>query len=143
MAFEVDISAISDRGALANTIAGRSDDEINDSVVGRCTEVVRQVSQGMKNYFVPSKGPKQDTVVQYEVRTPDGVMTFQMRVADGQCDIQDGAALQPRVTLNISLPDFLRLVAGKLKGLQAFMTGRLRVSGDIWLAQKIEGWFRD
>jgi putative sterol carrier protein len=135
-----DISTISDREGVAKAIAGRTDDEINALLTGQCASVVQRVSEGMKSYFLPSKAPKQ-TVVQYDVTTPDGVMTFQMRVADGRCDMQSGAPLQPRVKLNLTLPDFLRLVSGKLSGLKAFMTGRLRVSGDVLLARRIEGWF--
>jgi putative sterol carrier protein len=141
MAIALDISTISDREGVAKAIAGRSDDEINETVAGRCALVVRRVSEGMKTYFIPRKAGKQNTVIQYDVRTPDGVMTFQMRVADGECDIHQDAPLQARVKLNIALPDFLRLVAGKLGGLHAFMTGRLRVSGDVLLARKIESWF--
>lgn len=138
----VDISAISDRDGVAKAIAGKTDDEINALLSGRCASVVQQVSQGMKTYFEPRKVGRVNTIIQYDVKTPDGVMTFQMRVVDGQCDIEDGTPLEPRVKLGISLPDFLRLVSGKLHGLQAFMTGRLRVTGDVLLASKIEGWFR-
>jgi putative sterol carrier protein len=141
MALAIDISAISDREGVAKAVAGRTDDEINAMLAGRCGLVVHRVSEGMKAYFVPRKAGKQNTVLQYDVRTPDGVMTFQMRVADGACDIHQDAPLQAGVKLNISLPDFLRLVAGKLSGLKAFMTGRLRVSGDVLLARKIESWF--
>jgi putative sterol carrier protein len=138
----IDISTISDRDGVAKAVAGRTDDEINALLAGRCTLVVQQVSEGMKTYFEPNKAGKLNTIVQYDVKTPDGVVTFQMRVAEGQCDIQHGAPQQANVKLGISLPDFLRLVGGKLNGLQAFMTGRLRVTGDVLLASKVEGWFR-
>jgi putative sterol carrier protein len=41
----------------------------------------------------------------------------------------------------MAVGDFLRLIAGKLNGMQAFMTGKLKVSGDLFFAQTFQGWF--
>jgi len=138
----VDIATIHDRRELAKAIAGRSDDEINASLAGRSARVIDQLAEGMKTHFAPDKAAKQNAVIQYDVRTPDGVMTFQMRVADGQCHIEHGAPMQARVKLDVALPDFLRLASGKLSALHAIMTGRLNISGDILLARRIQGWFQ-
>jgi hypothetical protein len=35
----------------------------------------------------------------------------------------------------------LRIVGGELDGRQAFMSGRVRLSGDVLLAQAMRGWF--
>ena len=61
--------------------------------------------------------------------------------ADGQCQIERDSADDPRVTIHIGLADFLRLVAGRLNGMQAFMSGKLRVSGDLFFAQTYQAWF--
>jgi putative sterol carrier protein len=45
------------------------------------------------------------------------------------------------VTLGLSLPDFLRLILGQLDGMQAFMGGKLKLSGEIMLAQTMQSWF--
>ncbi len=77
------------------------------------------------------------------MKTPDGVLTFQVKVADGQCDVEEGAPRPAVATLNVSLPNFLRLASGKLGGLHAIVTGRLRVSGDVLLAKRMGGsWFK-
>ncbi len=138
----LDISGISDRKELARAITGKSDDDINRSLAGRSATVVSGVAEGMKKHFVPEKAAKQSAVIQYDVDTPDGLQTFQVNVAEGKCDVRPGTPLPPRVTLNVSLPNFLRLASGKLGGFQAILTGRLGVSGDVLLARKLEGWFR-
>jgi putative sterol carrier protein len=138
----VDIYSIRDRTSLAAAIKGKSDEEINGSAAGRSALVVNRVAEGMKTHFIPDKAPKQRAVIQYDVRTPDGVLTFQVTVAEGRCEIEDGKSQPPSVTLNVSLPNFLRLASGKLGGLTAMMTGRLEVAGDILLARKVQSWFR-
>ena len=138
----VDFSTIDDRGGLASAIAGRSDDQINESLTGRSEAVVNKVAAAMKVYFRPDKAGKQKAVIQYDVRTPDGVKTFQLKVEDGKCDVEPGAPRPALATLNVSLPNFLRLASGKLGGLHAMITGRLSVSGDVMLARRMEGWFK-
>src|SRR5580698_1275656 len=109
-----DISSVSDRASLAEAIKGKSDDEINGSATGRSALIVNRVADGMKAHFVPHKAPKQRAVIQYDVRTPDGLLTFQVTVADGRCSVDAGKPQPPSVTLNVSLPNFLRLASGKL-----------------------------
>jgi putative sterol carrier protein len=138
----VDFSSIDDRAGLASAIAGRSDEQINESLTGRSAAVVNKVAGSMKRYFRPEKARKQNAVIQYDIKTPDGLMTFQVKVADGQCDVQEGAPHPPVATLNVSLPNFLRLASGKLGGLHAIVTGRLTVSGDVLVARRMEGWFK-
>jgi len=138
----VDFSNIDDREGLASAVAGKSDDQINASLTGRSAAVVDKVAGSMKRYFRPEKAARQRGVIQYDVRTPDGVMTFQLRVDDGTCEVERGAPRVPLATLNVSLPNFLRLASGKLGGLHAIVTGRLSVSGDVMLARRMEGWFK-
>ena len=75
--------------------------------------------------------------------TPEGKPhTCQLKVAGGKCEIMKGRTDAPRVTLTLALPDFLRLVAGKLPRVQAFMTGKLKLQGDTMIATAMQGWFR-
>ncbi len=139
---QADIFSVHDRVGLADAIAGKSDDEINRSLTGRSATVVTRVAERMKLYFQPQRAPKKRVVIQYQVKSPDGLLPFQVTLDDGRCDVQEGSAEPPTVTLSMSLPNFLRLASGKLGGLTAIMTGRLDVSGDILLARKVQSWFQ-
>ncbi len=139
---QVDVSTVSDRGELADAISGKSDEEINRSLTGQSAIVVSRVAEAMKTHFMPHKAPKQRVVIQYDVKTPDGLLRFQVTVMDGRCEVETGTPQLPSVTLNVSLPNFLRLASGKLGGLTAVMTGRLDVSGDLLLASKVQSWFQ-
>lgn len=138
----VDILAVNDRVGLADAIEGKSDEEINRSLAGRSATVVTRVAERMKLYFQPQKAPRKRVVIQYQVKSPDGVLPFQVTLDAGRCDVQEGTAEPATVTLNMSLPNFLRLASGKLGGVTAILTGRLDVSGDILLARKVQGWFQ-
>ena len=64
-----------------------------------------------------------------------------MRIADGRCEIERGRAESPRVTIRMGLADFLRLITGGANGMQLFMTGKLKVPGDLFFAQTYQSWF--
>jgi putative sterol carrier protein len=100
-----------------------------------------QVFAGMQGAFNPSKAGDQQATIQYEIGVPDGTRPYAMRIADGRCEVQRGTAESPRVTIRVGLVDFLRLITGKVNGVQLFMTGKLKVSGDLFFAQTYQGWF--
>ena len=134
---------ISSRDELAGMIEGKSDDEINASVAERGTEkVLTQVFEGWAARFDPSRAGDQSAVIGFDITSPAGAHQYQLKVADGTCQAVSGAPEPARVTLGLAVPDLLRLVTGKLDGMQAFMSGRLKLSGDMMFAQSMQSWFR-
>ena len=61
----------------------------------------------------------------------------------GTCRVATGPADSPTATLSFTLPNFVRFMAGEMNGIQAFMTGKVRISGDVMYAQRSESFFRD
>jgi putative sterol carrier protein len=130
------------RGALAELVEGRSDEEITKAAEDLGVEtLLDQVFDGMQEAFQPEKAAGQSAVVQWDVDAPDGKHSRTVKIADGSCTVERGAAESPRLTLTLALPDFLRFVAGQLDGMQAFMSGKLKLAGDIMLAQTMQMWF--
>lgn len=126
---------------LAKVVDGKSDAEINKAFEGKYEQVCSQIGEAMKVRFVPQNAAGQTAVIQYDITAPDGVHTFQLKVADGKCDLLPGKTEPARVTLAFAFPDLLRFVAGKLDGMQAFFTGKLKLSGDVVFAQAVQKWF--
>jgi putative sterol carrier protein len=137
-----DASANDPRTALAELVEGHSDDEINQAAeqLGIDT-LLDQVFDGMQQAFQPEKAAGQRAVVQWNVDAPDGTRSRTVHIADGTCTVEPGPADSPRLTLTFSLADFLRFISGQLDGMQAFMSGKLKLSGDIMLAQTMQSWF--
>ncbi len=134
----------SDFASLSAALDQHSNEEITDAVQaqeGGPDRFLDQVFEGMSGAFNPSKAGGQQATVQYEITAPDGAHSYAMRIADGRCEVERGAAESPRVTIRSALPDFLRLITGRANGVQLFMTGKLKVSGDLFVAQTFQAWF--
>ena len=122
-------------------IEGKSDEEILTSVKGNEGALLDGIFDGMKNAFDPSKAAGQSAIVQYDLETPGGLVSYQIKVDDGTCTVEKSAGGEARVTLGLSMPNFVRLIAGQLDGMAAFTSGQLKISGDMMFTQTMTGWF--
>lgn len=134
----------SDFSALSAAVEQRANEELVSAIQqqdGGVEGLLDKVFAGMAQSFSPAKAAGQQATVQYEISAPDGTHEYAMRIADGRCEIDRGRAESPRVTIRIGLADFLRLITGKANGMQLFMTGKLKVAGDLFFAQTYQSWF--
>lgn len=134
--------AIATQEQLAELLEGRTDDEINEFVKTMGTEeILGQIFGAMEERFQADKAAGQSAVVQWDITTPDDTYSFSVAVDDGTCKVSAGASESPRLTLGLTLPDFMRFISGKLDGMQAFMSGKLKLGGDMMFAQQMQAWF--
>jgi putative sterol carrier protein len=133
-----------DLPTLSALIGNHSDKELIAAVqsqVGGVTGVLDRAFAGMADSFNPAKAGGQQGSVQYEITAPDTTHEYFMRVAKGRCEVGKGRIESPRATVRMPLPDYLRLITGGLKGMIAFMTGKLKVDGDLFFVQTFQAWF--
>ena len=64
-----------------------------------------------------------------------------MSIAQGSCSTAPGTGTAAQVTAQIAVPKFMRMLTGTLDPVMAFMSGELKVRGDLMLAQQMQGWF--
>jgi putative sterol carrier protein len=102
---------------------------------------VKETFDQMASRFKPDKAAGVSAVIQYEI-TGDGGGTWHATIANGACTVADGAAASPNLTLTMSGQDWLDMSAGKLSGQMAFMSGKLKLKGDMGLAMKIGAMFQ-
>jgi putative sterol carrier protein len=81
-----------------------------------------------------------NAIFQFELSGSNGG-TFAVSVDDAKLTISEGAHAAPSVTLKMSGDDFVKMSNGDLKGQMAFMTGKMKVSGNIPLAMKMQAIF--
>lgn len=78
-----------------------------------------------------------DAVVQFTL-IGDGGGTWTVIIRQGKAELQEGATTSPQVTIEMSASDFMEMLAGRLGPAAAYMSGRLRVHGDIGLAMRLQ-----
>ncbi len=128
---------------LANLVREMSDDEVNVAIkdqIGIDT-VLKEIFTGMEERFLPEKAAGVEATIQYNVKTDEGTKTWTVAFAGGKCETTEGAATNPRLTLELGLVDFVRLIFGQSEGTQLFMTGKLRLQGDMMFAMQMQSFF--
>jgi len=81
----------------------------------------------------PEKLAGMDCVYQFKV----GESAYQVALKGGKANVAQGEAASPNCTVTMADSDFLDMVSGKLNGQMAFLTGKLKVAGDMGLALKL------
>jgi len=79
-------------------------------------------------------------IYQFDLSGPQGGQ-FNVMVKDGMCSVQEGAHPEPHVTFSMSGEDCLAVLSGRLDGPSVYLSGRLRVSGDLGLAIQLTSLF--
>ena len=68
----------------------------------------------------------------------EGGGSFHVAIADGAATIKEGTIDSPNVTVTVGIDNFNKISEGKLNPTAAFMSGQLKVSGDMSLAMKLQ-----
>ncbi len=85
----------------------------------------------------PDVVQKIDAVYQFNISGPDGG-TWSVDCTQPGGKIQPGAATNARCVVAATDADFLNIVNGKLNAQMAFMSGKLKIQGDMGLAMKLQ-----
>ena len=131
-----------DPAQLAEAIKGMSDDELKQSISDMgVDETLKNIFTGMQEAFNPAKAQNAEAVMVYEVETDQGAKPWTVTIANGSCSVSEGTADSPRLTLKLPLVDFIRLIFGQADGTQLFMTGKMKLQGDMMFAMQMQGMF--
>lgn len=87
--------------------------------------------------FDPAAAQGTNCKIQFNTSTP-----AYMTIDNGTCVLTEGSAPGPDVTLIMQDDDLIALLKGELNGMQAFMTGKLQVEGDLMLGQRMNSFFK-
>jgi putative sterol carrier protein len=94
----------------------------------------QEIIRKMPEAFNSAAARGTEAVVQYDISPP-----MYHVIQDGEMAAHEGRAEHPNVTLHISDDDLVGLMKGDLDPMSAFMSGRLKLEGDMMLAQKLVG----
>ena len=79
-----------------------------------------------------------DDVFQFNFSDSDD---YYLVVKDGTLDVQQGEHDDPSVTLSMSTDTLKGVMNGEINGMTAFMTGKLKATGNVMLATKLTSLF--
>lgn len=143
MADEIDISQIDvTPEQFAEMVRNTSDADIETGIRSAGVEtVLDRIFDGMQERFLAEKAKGVTADIQWVVTDQDAEFPYALKVNDGSATIEKGRAVSPRVTLTAGLVPFLRLISGQENGVQLFMSGRLKVAGDLMFSQQVQTFF--
>lgn len=128
---------------LRAQILDKTDDEIlalMSGAPGGIEGVLDDTVAGMADALDPDAA--QDCVVGYEIDSGGETYGYRIEVHGHDVQTERRAPSDARVVLQLSVPEYLRLITGLLDGTEAFMSGRMKIRGDVMFAPQVGRMFR-
>lgn len=91
--------------------------------------------------FLPERAGGQNISFQYVITSNGEAHRYHAVVADGVCTAGRGDVESPNVTMTMDLAVFLQVLVGTMAPVRAFLTRKIKVSGEMMAATKFESWF--
>lgn len=131
-----------DPAQLAPLVKELNDEQLSDALKQMGTDtVLKEIFAGMEERFLAQRASGVNSTLQYDINTDEGTKTWTVKFADGKCTTSEGLAEDPRLTLALGLNDFVRLIFGHADGTQLFMSGKLKLQGDVMFALQMQNFF--
>jgi putative sterol carrier protein len=90
--------------------------------------------------FLPEKAENTLAIIQL-VLSGEGGGDWIIKIEQGSCNVEKGTAANPSLLFSATAQDCLDVFSGKLDGMRAYMSGRLRLQGDMSLAMRLSKLF--
>lgn len=103
---------------------------------------VREFFEALPSRFRPDAAEGVSAVYQFDLSGEEGGQ-YQLHVADRSCRVCDGVHPAPNVTLSMAGKDCVDVLEGRLSGMSALLSGRLKIAGDMGLAMQLAAFFPD
>jgi putative sterol carrier protein len=139
----VDLSSI-DPEQVAGAISSMTDEQLREGLSGPQREaIIAEVFRRMEAHFKPSSAAGVDAVIHWKItgRPDGGFDQYEVVLRDGTCRTTTDPEHEPRVTLALDGVDFMRLVTGNAAGPMLFMSGKLKIEGDLMFSTQIQSMF--
>ena len=107
--------------------------------------VLDEIFKRMSEHAEPQKIAGIDAVVHFAITdAPGGGMdVYEAVIRDGKVQVNTEPTVeQPKVKLTMAPVPFLKLVTGHQSGPVMFMTGKLKLDGDVMFASRMTSFFR-
>jgi putative sterol carrier protein len=100
----------------------------------------REMIEAMPTAFLPDKAGDAEALIQLDLTGDEGGQ-WALDISEGTCQVREEATDQPDVTVTMEAKDFVGLYNNQLNPIQAFLSGRIKVAGNVGLVMQLLNWF--
>ncbi len=131
-----------DASHLAVAVKKASDDEIVamlDALGPKAA--LDKIFDEMQTRFKPGMATGVDADVVFVVKHGGEEHPYLVQIHNGSCTTGPGDLEDPKSRLTLGSPMFLKLITGNADGPVAFMSGKLKIKGDIMFTSRLLNFF--
>ena len=133
-----------DETQLVQIVAGATDQQLEELMASEARkEILDDIFRRMAEHVDGERARDVTAVVHWKIydRPDGGYDHYEVVLEAGECSVSDSPSREPAVTLKLKPADFLKLVSGSASGPTMFMTGKLKLEGDVMLASRLTSMF--
>lgn len=133
---------------LPKLIASVSDEQLEQIMGGPLRKTVLDgIFNRMAELIDPGAIGDTEAIVHFHLlgRSEDqggGYDEYEVMLADGTATLSEKPGREATVTIQATPLDFFKLASGRASGPTLFMTGKLKLEGDLMLASRLASYFR-
>ena len=99
-----------------------------------------EIFKEMPNRFDASKAKDANFSILFDLSGDNGGQWY-AKIADGKCDTGEGAIDNPKATIRMDATDYVKMTSGELNPMAAFMSGKVKVEGDLSAVMQLQSLF--
>ncbi|MGD2041139.1 MAG: SCP2 sterol-binding domain-containing protein [Anaerolineae bacterium] len=104
------------------------------------TKTARQLIEEMPETFQPERAGRAAAVVQFHISGEDGGEWF-VTIKNKTCTVTEGVTESADATIRVDSDDYVALSSGQLSSTKAFMSGKVKATGNVALLRRMDRWF--
>ena len=104
-------------------------------------EAIKEIFAAMPTQINADAAKGMNSTIQFNLGG-EGGGNYYVEIKDGTAKVSEGTHASPNMTMTLAASDYVDLIMGKLNGQMAFMSGKLKISGDMGLAMKMQTLFK-
>jgi putative sterol carrier protein len=134
-----------DATRIAAVVASAPDEALRSGMRGALRGLILdEIFRRFPDYAQRSRTADLEAAIGFEItgRADGGADRYVVRISGGEITTGRDLQVDPRVTIVSDGAGFLKLVTGNSNPVMAFITGRLKIRGDLGFAAQIPGLFR-
>jgi putative sterol carrier protein len=134
-----------DESQLVQIVAGATDQQLEELMASEARgDILDDIFRRMADHVDGDRAREVNAVLHWKIYdNPEGGYDhYEVVLEGGTCVVSETPSREPSITLKLKPADFLKLVSGTASGPTMFMTGKLKLEGDVMLASRLTSMFR-